>query len=118
MFSSAKRNYRTSPGKIVRSKVFSKFNGLCGYCGMKQATVIDHIQPCISGGKSNEENLMPSCASCNNYKHSWSLEEFRLNISLQIERSRKTSLGFRLCERFGLIEVINRPIIFHFEKSK
>jgi hypothetical protein len=61
--------------------------------------------------------LMPSCFGCNNYKMTWSMEEFRRNIAEQIERSRRQNINFRLAERFGLIEITGKPIVFYFEKQ-
>lgn len=61
------------------------------------------------------ENLYPACAPCNLFKTSYSLEMFRKQISLQVERGRKSSVNFRTAERFGLIVPVNIPVVFYFE---
>lgn len=62
------------------------------------------------------ENQFPACAPCNLFKTSYSLEMFRKQISLQVERGRKSSVNFRTAERFGLVEVVEKPVVFWFEK--
>ncbi|WP_156964242.1 hypothetical protein [Trabulsiella guamensis] len=62
------------------------------------------------------ENLFPACAPCNLLKTSYSLEMFRKQVSLQVERGRKSSMNFRTAERFGLVEVIEKPVVFWFEQ--
>ncbi len=48
----------------------------------------------------------------------FSVEELRHQISKQVERARKTSVNFRLAERYGLIEITEAPVVFYFEKIK
>lgn len=62
------------------------------------------------------ENMFPACAPCNLLKTSYSLEMFRKQVSLQVERGRKSSMNFRTAERFGLIEAVEKPVVFWFEK--
>lgn len=62
------------------------------------------------------ENLFPASAPCNLLKTSYSLEMFRKQVSLQVERGRKSSMNFRTAERFGLIEAVEKPVVFWFEK--
>lgn len=62
------------------------------------------------------DNLMPTCGTCNNFKSSKSLEEFRNEIKMQVERARRNSSQFRRAERYGLIVEIKKPIQFYFEK--
>lgn len=40
----------------------------------------------------------------------------RREIEKQIERARAYSVNFRTAERFGLVEVIEKPVVFWFEK--
>ena len=63
------------------------------------------------------DNIVPACAPCNLFKSVFSVEEFRREISLQAERARKSSVNFRTAERFGSIEVTNKPITFWFENK-
>lgn len=61
-------------------------------------------------------NLFPACAPCNLLKTTYSLEMFRKQISLQVERARKSSMNFRTAERFGQISIVEKPIVFWFEQ--
>ena len=64
------------------------------------------------------ENLVPAYAPCNLLKTTYSLEMFRTQVSLQVERGRRSSVNFRTAERFGLIQVVNKPVVFWFEQYK
>lgn len=119
-----------------------KFGGRCAYCGCElpeKGWHADHVQAVarISEQDMNAakrgifklkatgevrnteadtiENLYPACAPCNLFKTSYSLEMFRKQISLQVERGRKSSVNFRTAERFGLIVPVNIPVVFYFE---
>ncbi len=61
------------------------------------------------------ENLFPACAPCNLFKGALSVEGMRKEISRQVERARAYSVNFRTAERFGLIEVTEKPVVFWFE---
>lgn len=118
---------RESIPKKTRELVKAKYNGHCAYCGEKpEKLVIDHLHAVarhISFERKHGEldindisNLMPACFSCNNYKTTYSLEEFRRELSKQVERARENSINFRLAERFGQIIIKNTPIRFYFEE--
>ncbi len=103
----------------LREKVKQRYNGRCGYCGTECVKIyIDHIVP--HSDKRNhfpnhESNLMPSCYACNNFKNAHSVEQFRIEMSKQVERARFHSANFRNAERFGLIKYTDGTIIFYFE---
>lgn len=102
----------------LREKVHAKFGGRCAYCGNPieiQKMQVDHIMPKFKGGTDELCNLHPACASCNNWKHSFSLEEFRSELEAQPARLRKYSAGFRIGERFGLVAQAAERVKFHFE---
>lgn len=110
-----------------RERIFLKSNGRCWYCGdnLKPRWHIDHLEPIYrysDGTKLDhldiESNMVPSCQPCNNLKNVFTLEQFRYEISVQIERARKQSVNFRTAERFQFIE-INQPeeVLFYFEKE-
>ena len=67
-------------------------------------------------GNDNPDNLFPACAPCNLWKHAMSLEDFRHSVMTQIDKIRKTSCGFRLLERFGIVSVNEAPNQFYFEE--
>lgn len=39
-------------------------------------------------------------------------------IKKQTDRARKSSVNFRTSERFGLIELVDKPVVFWFEKHQ
>lgn len=64
--------------------------GLCVYCEA-EATTLDHLRPRAKGGMDNEENLVPSCSTCNNGrggKHRRLLTEWD---SVRVAHGRKSS---------------------------
>jgi len=120
---------------IDRQKVLDKYNGHCAYCGCEitQKTMqVDHIKnqhgfwigkkgyQVHKGIKDDTDingidNLNPACAVCNKWKSTFSIEDFRYEISEQINRAEKTSANFRMAKRYGLIQVLDKPIKFYFE---
>jgi hypothetical protein len=62
------------------------------------------------------EKLFPACAPCNLFKSVFSIEQFRHEIQMQVDRARKTSVNFRTAERFGLVKVEARPVVVYFEQ--
>lgn len=110
-----------------RLSIYDKSQGVCWYCGCTlrgKKWHIDHIKPLrrdIDGDLYAErdyfDNLVPACAPCNLLKSVYSVEDFRSEIEKQGERARKSSVNFRTAERFGLLEVINIPVVFWFEEN-
>lgn len=127
--------------KLQRAELRMKFGGKCAYCGCnlpEKGWHADHVEPIRrdfdvvyspkhgahvskSNGKALNpelhaiENLYPACAPCNLFKSTWSIEGMRKEIARQIERARAYSVNFRTAERFKLIEVTDKPVIFWFE---
>ncbi|MGL4684190.1 MAG: HNH endonuclease [Hafnia alvei] len=62
------------------------------------------------------ENMVPACAPCNLFKATFSVEMFRSQVAAQAERARLYSVNFRTAERFGLVEAIDKPVVFWFER--
>lgn len=117
--------------KEKRQKIFDKYGGRCAYCGCEitmQNFNADHLKPLLRGrgldtaaaikwrGTDDIENMMPSCRSCNNRKNALNIEQFRQEISLQIERLKRDSNQFNLALRYGLIEITDSPVEFYFER--
>ncbi len=112
--------------KKDRQLIFDKFNGKCAYCGCELNKVwhADHLLPLVRDpftGKQKFpeldkiENLMPSCPSCNNYKHSYSLEEFRRLIS-ELRKQLMLSTQYKISLRYGLINEVEKEVKFHYEQ--
>lgn len=129
--------------KKQRERLRMKFGGCCAYCGCvlpEKGWHADHVQAvlrkserCMKAAEKGifrlkttgevfrpeadcPENIFPSCAPCNLLKTTYSLEMFRKQVSLQVERGRRSSVNFRTAERFGLISVVNKPVVFWFEQ--
>ncbi|HDK41688.1 MAG TPA: HNH endonuclease [Nitrospirae bacterium] len=117
-----------------RQIIYDKYGGRCAYCGEMieyKAMQVDHIIPrnrysgkygcLIQNGKKVDyemddlRNLNPTCRICNNWKLTFTLEDFRKEISKQVERARKYSRNFRMAERFGFIKTIDKSVVFYFE---
>lgn len=124
--------------KSERERIHQMYGGRCAYCGCGitvKSMHVDHVEAVFRetcwdnekhrwvatsemwrGYNDRPENLFPSCAPCNLWKHAMSLEDFRESVMTQIDKIRKTSCGFRLLERFGIISVNEIPNQFYFEK--
>lgn len=115
----------------MRNTIHEKFDGRCAYCGkditLKQMQV-DHIVPLfrndtnealermgIIRGTNTIDNLNPACARCNRYKSTMTIENFRKQISLQVERLEKRSWNYRMAKDFNLITETNNDVKFYFE---
>ncbi len=113
--------------KKQRETVWQKSDGHCWYCGgdlPKKGWHADHFEPVYrQGGElwkpGNDaiENIVPACAPCNLFKSVFSADDFKREIELQIERTRKQSVNFRTAERFGLIKINNNPVVFWYERQ-
>ncbi|MDB5199160.1 MAG: hypothetical protein JWO92_1123 [Chitinophagaceae bacterium] len=66
----------------------------------------------------NIDNQNPACASCNINKHSMSLEQFRESIQQYVQSLNLYSVQYKIAKRYGLIEEINKPVVFYFETIK
>lgn len=77
--------------------------------------VPDFLSHLTENDVNHIDNLMPSCRSCNGYKSAMTLERFRKEISLQLERLNLRCTNYKIAKRFGMIQENNNPIIFYFE---
>lgn len=103
--------------KKIRRQVYDKCVGHCAYCGREIAykdMQVDHIHPQYLGGMDDLKNLNPSCRMCNRRKGTLTIEKFRSEIVAQADRAMSTFQA-RMSLAYGLIERINKPIIFYFE---
>lgn len=109
--------------KEFRKRVFDKYEGKCAYCE-EEITIgnfqVDHIHPKFLShleklDNDRFENLNPACGKCNNFKLSWTLEEFREQLQLQVTRLKKNS-QFGRALRYKQVEITESPIVFYFER--
>jgi 5-methylcytosine-specific restriction endonuclease McrA len=119
--------------KIDRQQVYDKCDGHCAYCGVEitlKQMQVDHIQPHwhtftdqqasqakIVKGSHDLDNLNPSCARCNKWKSTYSVEHFRKVVETSLDRLERDTPNFRLARDYGLIKVIEKPVIFYFERK-
>ena len=109
-----------------RDLIRKKFGGRCAYCGTKlsqerrgdNALQIDHVHPRHLGGTDDAENLVPACRRCNHYKKTFSIDEFRRELSLIPGRLAVSQPTFRLAQRHGLIIVNDTQPTFLIDGEK
>lgn len=108
----------------LRRLVREKYAGRCAYCGREltagragdTAFQVDHLHPRYLGGTDDVENLVPACRACNHYKKTFTLEEFRRELSLIPTRLERHST-FRLALAHGLILPGKTTPIFEMERN-
>lgn len=107
--------------KKQREILFNRTNGQCGYCAceLPKRWHVDHIVPIASdAGTHDLSNMIASCPQCNNFKNTFLLEQFRHELSQQVERARSYSVNFRMAEKYGLIQEVGSDVTFYFERLK
>ncbi len=103
----------------TRKFVHQKYGGRCAYCGQLIAyneMQVDHLHPVKKGGTDKTGNLMPACRSCNHYKESFTLEQFRDRLSNTLDNFKQSPLA-RLAHRYEVVpffDTWNKR--FYFEK--
>lgn len=102
----------------TREIVYKKYNGHCAYCGKAikyKDMQIDHINSVYPNGENNDiSNLMPACRSCNFYKSTMTIQDFRRQLGLIAGRLEKVFI-YRLACDYGLILENEKDIKFYFE---
>ncbi|OFV71524.1 HNH endonuclease [Acetobacterium wieringae] len=101
-----------------RKKIFNKTDGHCAYCGTELEfgkMQIDHIVPISRGGEDDEKNMIAACRSCNHYKSTLFLEEFRSEIEKWHQRLMRDSVTYKNAIRYGVVEHKSKEIVFYFE---
>lgn len=113
--------------KKVREMVYKKYGGHCAYCGCKleyKDMQVDHVvsvykndcRKFLSQDELNStENYMPACRQCNFYKSTFSLEDFRNNLSHTMMDNLKKNFNYRLAVKYGLIKENIKPVKFYYE---
>ena len=112
--------------KTQREALKPMFGGRCAYCGCELGSKwhADHVEPVyrnfdgrlLNPQNERPDNYFPACVPCNLFKSVLSIDVFRSEISKQVERGRKSSVNFRTAERFGLIQEVQKPVVFWFEQ--
>jgi uncharacterized protein (TIGR02646 family) len=108
-----RRKNKMAHSKTKKLNLFKKYNGRCAYCGCEMDWDnfhIDHVIPKSKGGNGTYDNLVATCPTCNLYKGTLSVEEFKNKILNLVISNSQVMLFTKYikCE-------IKKPI-FHFEK--
>lgn len=110
--------------KKIREKVYKKYDGHCAYCGCMleykdmQVDHIDSIERARIEGRISEENIdnyNPACRQCNFYKGTYTVDEFRKNISKKLLPNLQKNFNYKLALKYGLIREDIKPVLFYFE---
>jgi hypothetical protein len=102
-----KDNKRSPLTKKQRELILSKTDGRCHICGVQVDSKnfqADHVQSHSSGGKHAENNYLPSCFTCNNYRWHYSSEEIqiilKLGVWLKTKITSNAATGAELANQF------------------
>lgn len=121
------RPKRKSIPKKVREQVYQLCNGHCAYCGceitMKEMQV-DHFLAiengvAIANGRGevdSQDNYLPACRSCNYYKSSMFLDQFRAMVFRWPDILLRDSVTFRNAVRFGQVTITQHDPKFYYEE--
>ena len=119
--------------KHEREQIFNKYGGRCAYCGceLTKGWHVDHIEAHwhtltqekadkvgIKKGSNDISNFNPSCPRCNRWKQTFSIDGFRREIQLQIQRLNAYNANYRLAKDYNLILEVDKPVVFYFETYK
>ena len=114
-----------------RKAIWDKSNGKCWYCGCElgeKGWHADHFKPVnrkwwesntsyFNPENDNEENKVPSCASCNIIKSNMSLEAFRSVIENFIKSLNRDSTQYKFAKKYGLLKETEIQVKFWFEEN-
>lgn len=119
--------------KTLRERIYNKYNGHCAYCGTHitlSEMQVDHLQPkwhnlsdedCerkgIDRGTDDESNLMPACRACNYYKHTSTLDGFRVRLTV-LQSNVMESFNARLALKYQMIALQPWDGKFYFERPE
>lgn len=114
-------NKRKTIPKSIRTTIYLMYNGHCAYCGKQidyKDMQVDHAKPLRIGGIDDISNYMPACKSCNHYKATLDIEQFRKYLSEIHKRLMRDSVPYQVAERFGIVKHMSDNVKFYFEKSE
>ena len=103
-----------------RKQVFDMYRGHCAYCGTEitfRGMQVDHKEPLYNGGADKLENMLPSCRSCNFYKHTRDIEGFRTYLEGIPKRLERDNVAYQVGARFGIVRIGEPKVQFYFEKQ-
>jgi 5-methylcytosine-specific restriction endonuclease McrA len=78
--------YARKPVPYSKKNVLIRDQHTCQYCGIKNASTIDHIIPQSKGGQNTWENTVACCVKCNTKKADVSLAKSGFTLNRQPRR--------------------------------
>lgn len=94
--------------KKQRKIVHAKTNGRCHFCGIKVPVdnfQADHVISHVRGGVHSEDNFLPSCFTCNNYRWHYLPRELQIILKMGVwarkEVENKTKIGMEMAKKFS-----------------
>jgi hypothetical protein len=119
----------------LKNQLLKKYNNHCAYCGCEISRLsmqVDHIHAKSSYIETDEsgkpllpnriENLNPSCKACNNYKHFYSVDEFRMYLKQMFNTKQeylfKSKTKLQLAKNYGCIITSEWDGLFYYERVK
>lgn len=107
--------------KTERQTVYDKMGGRCAYCGCEinlREMQADHITPLRKGGADTVANMLPACRSCNHYKSTLTVQQFRQMVERMPATLMRDSVTYKNAVRFGLVAPNPHPVVFYFEQRE
>lgn len=104
--------------KEQRQIVYDKCKGHCAYCGCAldyKDMQVDHVVPIRKNGEDTIGNMLPACRSCNHYKSTLTVEQFRQMVEKMPETLMRDSVTYKNAVRFGLVKPTPHKVMFFFE---
>ena len=68
---------------FTKRNVMIRDRHLCAYCKTSRELTIDHVMPASRGGKTNFENCVTACRTCNNKKGNRTPREAKMYLKRQ-----------------------------------
>lgn len=103
-----------------RKTVYGKLGGHCAYCGTAitlKTMQADHVVPLHKGGADEVGNMLPACRSCNHYKSTLTVEQFRECIERWLTVLERDSVTYRNAVRFDLVRPTPHKVVFYIERQ-
>jgi len=98
--------------KKQRDLILEKTDSRCHICGIELDSgnfQADHVKPHSSGGLHKENNYLPSCSICNNYRWHYTSEEIQIILRLGVWAKTKIAndyiLGLEMVNSFVKYEM-------------
>ena len=98
---------RSSLSPLQRKRILAKTDRRCHICGIELGLTefqADHVKAHSAGGEHNENNYLPACFTCNNYRWHYSPEEIQIILKLGVWAKTKITndpvFGLKLANAF------------------